>query len=183
MIISTKRITKALIRLRGCAGWSAPVLFAKPRRQVFSRRGPFKEWSVWKEKKKHFCANSHHDSILDKVVSITTNQNAAGVAMMILVGPTCSDHTFSAFHILIYLAQFVSRTAEIIIRISSMTFRSNVYRLLWYCCLFTTSMPHDAHTFNACDERLSGWQDSLMLKLSLQTVGVQSPIDRQSIAE
>ena len=41
MILSKKRITKALIRLRGCAGWSAPVLFAKPRRQVFSRRGPY----------------------------------------------------------------------------------------------------------------------------------------------
>ena len=40
MILSIMRITKALIRLRGCAGWSAPVLFAKPRRQVFSRRGP-----------------------------------------------------------------------------------------------------------------------------------------------
>ena len=25
MILSKKRITKALIRLRGCAGWSAPV--------------------------------------------------------------------------------------------------------------------------------------------------------------
>ena len=41
MILSKKRITKALIRLRGCAGWSAPVLFANPLRQVFSRRGPF----------------------------------------------------------------------------------------------------------------------------------------------
>ena len=30
MILSKKRITKALIRLRGCACWSAPVLFAKP---------------------------------------------------------------------------------------------------------------------------------------------------------
>ena len=28
MILSKKRITKVLIRLRGCAGWSAPVLFA-----------------------------------------------------------------------------------------------------------------------------------------------------------
>ena len=35
-----KRITKALNRLRRCAGWSAPVLVANPRRQVFSRRGP-----------------------------------------------------------------------------------------------------------------------------------------------
>ena len=39
MILSKKRITKALIRLRGCVGWSAHVLFANPRRQVFSRRG------------------------------------------------------------------------------------------------------------------------------------------------
>ena len=40
MILHGKRITKALISLRGCAGWSAPVLFANPRRQVFSRQGP-----------------------------------------------------------------------------------------------------------------------------------------------
>ena len=39
MIISKKGITKALIRLRGCAGWSAPVLFANPRGQVFTCRG------------------------------------------------------------------------------------------------------------------------------------------------
>ena len=30
MILSKKRISKALIRLGGCAGWSAPVLFANP---------------------------------------------------------------------------------------------------------------------------------------------------------
>ena len=30
-----------LIRLCGCSGWSAPVLFANPRRQVFSRQGPY----------------------------------------------------------------------------------------------------------------------------------------------
>ena len=40
-ILSNKRITKALIRLRGCAVWSAPLLFAKHRRQGFSRRGQF----------------------------------------------------------------------------------------------------------------------------------------------
>ena len=28
MILLNKRITKALIRLHGCAGWSAPFLFA-----------------------------------------------------------------------------------------------------------------------------------------------------------
>ena len=37
MILFNKRITMALIRLRVCAGWSALVLFANPRRQVFSR--------------------------------------------------------------------------------------------------------------------------------------------------
>ena len=30
MILSKMRITKALIRLRGCAGWSTPVLFENP---------------------------------------------------------------------------------------------------------------------------------------------------------
>ena len=35
MVFYKTRITKALIRLRVCAGWSAPVLFAyTPRRQV-----------------------------------------------------------------------------------------------------------------------------------------------------
>ena len=39
MILSNQRITKALIRLRECAGWSAPLLSVNPRRQVFLRRG------------------------------------------------------------------------------------------------------------------------------------------------
>ena len=34
--IFKKRITKALISLRGCAGWSVPVLFANCQRKVFS---------------------------------------------------------------------------------------------------------------------------------------------------
>ena len=41
MILYNKRITKALIRLRSCAGWSAPLWFANLRRQVFTQRGPF----------------------------------------------------------------------------------------------------------------------------------------------
>ena len=48
MKFSKKRTTKALIRLRGRAGWSAPVLLANPWRQVFSRRCPFR----WKGKMK-----------------------------------------------------------------------------------------------------------------------------------
>ena len=41
IILSDKPITKALIRLCRCAGWSAPLLFANLRRQVFSCRGPY----------------------------------------------------------------------------------------------------------------------------------------------
>ena len=40
IILFNTQITKALIRLHECAGWSAPVLFANHQRQVFSRRGP-----------------------------------------------------------------------------------------------------------------------------------------------
>ena len=42
MVHSKKRITKALIRLHGCAGWSALLLFANSGRQVFLCRGPYK---------------------------------------------------------------------------------------------------------------------------------------------
>ena len=45
--LSKKRITKVLIRLRRCAGWSAPLLFANLRRQVVSRRGPSSNYSRW----------------------------------------------------------------------------------------------------------------------------------------
>ena len=41
MVLREKRIIKELISLRGCAGWSASLLFANPRSQVFSRRGPY----------------------------------------------------------------------------------------------------------------------------------------------
>ena len=30
MIVSKRQITKALISLHGCTGWSAPLLFANP---------------------------------------------------------------------------------------------------------------------------------------------------------
>ena len=43
MILLQIGITKAPSSLRGCAGWSAPLLFANHRRQVFSRRGPFEQ--------------------------------------------------------------------------------------------------------------------------------------------
>ena len=39
------------------------------------------------------------------------------------------------------------------------------------------------HTFNACGEMITGWQDSLMLKLALKPVSDQSPIIRRLFAE
>ena len=41
MILSNKRITKALISLREWSGWSEPLLFTNPGRQVFSRGGQY----------------------------------------------------------------------------------------------------------------------------------------------
>ena len=40
IILFKKQITTALIRLRECTGWSAPLLIANPHRQVFSHQGP-----------------------------------------------------------------------------------------------------------------------------------------------
>ena len=58
MVLFNQRITKALIRLYGCKGWSAHLLFENLRRQVFSGRGPVDAWLIskltflnqWKEK-------------------------------------------------------------------------------------------------------------------------------------
>ena len=61
MILSNKRMKKALIRLRGCAGWSTLLLFANLRRQVFSRRGPFNMIFLLS---KHIKAN-HHLSVCE----------------------------------------------------------------------------------------------------------------------
>ena len=39
----------------------------------------------------------------------------------------------------------------LMLRIRSLNFSSNCYRLIWYWCLFlTTSMPHGSLIFNAC---------------------------------
>ena len=70
MILSKKRISKALIRLRGCAGWSAPVLFATPRRQVFSRQGPLYKLSVYNE-------------MLNEILN--SNANYAGFFVVVVV--------------------------------------------------------------------------------------------------
>ena len=47
MLLVNKPITKALVRLHGCAVLSAPLLFANLRRQVSSRQGPYVGWFVF----------------------------------------------------------------------------------------------------------------------------------------
>ena len=97
------------------------------------------------------------------------------MVVMILMGSTSSELTFSAFDLSV---------VEIIINIRSLNFGSSFYRLMWHCCLFLfTSMPNDAHTFNACDEMMSGWQDNFMLKLALQPVGDGSPVSPRFIVD
>ena len=46
MILSKTQITKAWIRLCVGAGWSAPLLFANPRKLVFSCRGPYEDGTI-----------------------------------------------------------------------------------------------------------------------------------------
>ena len=41
IILSKQRTTEALIRLRGCAGWSAPLLFSYDIRHIFSWPGSY----------------------------------------------------------------------------------------------------------------------------------------------
>ena len=47
MILSQKLITKSLIRLHGCAGWSAPLLFAAPEDR-FSREEVRQNMCIYK---------------------------------------------------------------------------------------------------------------------------------------
>ena len=49
MVLSKKRITMALIRLHGCAGWSAPVLFCKAPMTDFLTPRPILKFALWPE--------------------------------------------------------------------------------------------------------------------------------------
>ena len=44
IILPKQRTTKVLIRLRGCVGWSAPLLFAYGLRHIFAWPGPYDGW-------------------------------------------------------------------------------------------------------------------------------------------
>ena len=71
------------------------------------------------------------------------------------------------------------------LRIRSLNFSSNCYRLIWYWYLFWQPLCLMMHLFSTLvvGDIMSGWQDILMLKLALQLVGDQSPIGRKSIVD
>ena len=70
IILCSERTTKALIRLRECAGWSAPLLFAYGIRQVFAWPGPFVKHLIFYKMSpvKRICVFEH---------SAMTNLNCA----------------------------------------------------------------------------------------------------------
>ena len=80
MILSKKRITKALIRLLWRLGWYAPVLFENLQRQVFLRRGPsnvicFNDGNIIKTDKHIMLYNSSvlkHQQALWPATNVTT---------------------------------------------------------------------------------------------------------------
>ena len=90
IILSKKRMTKTLIRLRGCAGWSAPVLFAKPRRQVFSRRGPYD--SFYKNIKVY---QARYSVLLVLLISVFYSFSS----LQSITGNACSKSQSSCIHI------------------------------------------------------------------------------------
>ena len=55
MILLKKRIKKALISLRGCAGWYAPVLYANSLRQVFLGCSTFYTYHIVVQLKRFTC--------------------------------------------------------------------------------------------------------------------------------
>ena len=64
--LSTEGITKTLIRLHGCAGWSASLLFAYSIRQVFSWRGSFLISSPARLFRHIWCQILQHEHIYEK---------------------------------------------------------------------------------------------------------------------
>ena len=105
----------------------------------------------------------------------------------------CWDILAMSWHFehLIYPARFVSRTAEIIIRIRILNFRCNFYHLIWFCCLFLTSLCPMMHTLSTLvvkwcqDSKIASflsWNCNI-LATSRQSVASQSPISRRLVAE
>ena len=68
-MLSGERITKAQIRLRGCAGWSVPLLFSQQQSQLFMRSGQFNnhvEIGKWIEQ----CLHLAFENFLVSLVKI-----------------------------------------------------------------------------------------------------------------
>ena len=76
MVLCKKRITNTLIRLRGCAVWSAHVLFANPRRQVCSRPMRGNMWIKYTANKGSDQSKQTHRLICTFAVRWTPAQSA-----------------------------------------------------------------------------------------------------------
>ena len=84
MILYNKRITKALIRLRGCAGWSAPLLFENLRSQVFSRRGPSRQLA-------HFSFVASKCTMIPDMLIVNVCQKGHSISYVIVVSKMHSN--------------------------------------------------------------------------------------------
>ena len=71
MIVSSQWITKMLIRLRGCAGWSASLLFTCGIRQVFS----LMTWLKWEDTVKQYDLYSSFIFTLVLMPPVTSENN------------------------------------------------------------------------------------------------------------
>ena len=76
IIIFNKRKPKTTISLRRCAGWSAPLLFANTRREVFSRPGQNnKKVEPWCAKSKKVSKGAKIRNRYNKAPHLTQDTN------------------------------------------------------------------------------------------------------------
>ena len=99
MLLSEKQITKALIRLPGCACRSAHVLFTNPQRQVFSRRCPYV--ITW--------VNIYWAFYAKNLLILTYTSQKKGILLLICI--FISNIIFSSFCFYNYVIMFLLKWA------------------------------------------------------------------------
>ena len=79
IILPKQRTTKALTRLRGCAGWSVPLLFAYDIRHIFSWPGSHvlsrEQKMCWSDCKFLFCSHRFCRDAVHVAVQFITSRN------------------------------------------------------------------------------------------------------------
>ena len=71
-----KRAVNALIRLRRCAGWSGPSLYAYAERHVFAWRGPYNVWRL-QIVPANYVALSFSPSIVSNQTNLLTDTDSS----------------------------------------------------------------------------------------------------------